>query len=141
MARGVIIRFFLWETYNLIAKQMVRYSISGSIAAIIDISALFILTEFGGINYLISAALSFCLGIITIYYFSVRWVFTHRKMGKKYQEFSIFVLIGVIGLALNIFFIWILTEFAAIHYVISKIIANLFVYFWNFFNRKYILFS
>lgn len=135
-----MIRFLLRENHSLIIKQMVRYSISGSIAAMVDIGALFILTEFAGINYLISAAFSFCLGIITVYYLSIRWVFSNRRIAKKHHEFGIFIMIGVIGLALNVFFIWILTEFAAIHYLISKIIANIFVYFWNFFNRKYILF-
>jgi len=135
-----MIRFSIRENHSLFIQQMIRYSISGSLAAMVDIGALLILTEFVGINYLISAALSFCLGIITVYYLSIRWVFSHRSISKKHHEFGIFVLIGVIGLALNVFFIWILTEFAAIHYLISKIIANIIVYFWNFFNRKYILF-
>lgn len=124
-----------------ILSQMVKYGLAGSIAFTVDIIALFLLTEFAGIHYLIAAVIAFCLGIITIYVLSVTWVFSKRTFSNKHHEFWIFALIGIVGLGLNELIMWTVTEFAHLHYMLSKLISTGIVFFWNFFNRKYILFK
>ena len=124
-----------------ILSQMVKYSIAGSIAFTVDIIALFLLTEFANIHYLIAAVMAFTLGIITIYILSITWVFSTRTFSNRHHEFWIFALIGIVGLGLNELIMWTATEYANFHYMISKLISTGIVYFWNFFNRKYILFS
>lgn len=133
-------RFFVKSAQNPLLIQMARYSASGFVAFSIDIGSLFLLSEYLGIHYLLAAIISFCLGILTIYYLSVTWVFNKRSFLKRHHEFGVFAVIGLIGLGLNELFIWIFTEFADHHYLVSKMIATILVYFWNFFNRKYILF-
>ena len=121
--------------------QMMRYSISGAIAFSIDIALLFIMTEYAGINYLIAAIIAFTLGMIIVYLLSISWVFPNRSFKNRHKEIWIFLIIGFIGLGLNEVIIWSFTEFVNFHYMISKMISTVIVYFWNFFNRKYILFN
>ena len=56
------------------------------------------------------------------------------------MEIGIFTCIGMIGLGLNELFMWAFTERVRLHYLMSKAVATVFVYFWNFFARKFILF-
>ena len=55
--------------------QMFRYLFVGGAAFIVDFLSLFILTDFFGIYYLISAAIAFILGLIANYFLSISWVF------------------------------------------------------------------
>lgn len=128
------------KSSNLI-NQMIRYSISGAIAFSVDIALLFILTEFADINYLIAAVIAFITGMLIVYLLSISWVFPIRSLKSRQKEIWIFFFIGIIGLCLNEVIIWSFTEFVNLHYMASKLISTTIVYFWNFFNRKYILFN
>lgn len=132
-------KLFISKTDKLLV-QMLRYTFVGGIAFVVDFGSLFVFTEFLKIHYLISAAIAFLLGLLTNYALSVIWVFNKRRLGSKYFEFGIFALIGIIGLGFNELFIWFFTEHIHFYYLFSKIISTAFVYLWNFFARKFILF-
>ncbi len=121
--------------------QLFRYTFVGGIAFIVDFGSLFAFTEYCNIYYLTSAALAFLLGLTTNYFLSIVWVFNRRAVDKKWLEFLIFAIIGIIGLGLNELIIWFFTEKLLFHYLISKIVSTILVYLWNFFVRKYILFK
>lgn len=125
---------------NKTSIQLFRYTFVGGTAFIVDFISLYILTDFFGVYYLTSAALAFLLGLIVNYVLSIKWVFNRRTVKKKWFEFAIFLIIGVIGLALNQFFIWFFTEEIHSYYLLSKIFATLLTYLWNFFVRKFTLF-
>ena len=112
----------------------------GGAAFIVDFLSLFVLTDFFGIYYLISAAIAFILGLVANYLLSISWVFNKRKLNKRHIEFGVFALIGIVGLGLNEVFIWVFTQDLQIYYLISKILAAVIILFWNFFARKFILF-
>lgn len=120
--------------------QMFRYLFVGGAAFIVDFLSLFILTDFFGIYYLVSAAIAFILGLIANYFLSISWVFNKRKLKNRHIEFGMFAIIGIIGLGFNEIFIWFFTQDLQIYYLISKIFAAIIILFWNFFARKYILF-
>lgn len=67
-----------------------RYTVVGFVAFVVDVSLLVLLTEFAGIHYLISAALSFICGLVTNYGLSITWVFDHRSVENRWIEFGIF---------------------------------------------------
>ena len=121
--------------------RLFRYLFVGGAAFIIDFISLFILADFFGIYYLISAAISFILGLIINYVLSISWVFNKRKLKNRQFEFGIFAVIGIIGLGFNEIVIWFFTQNIQIYYLISKIFAAVIILFWNFFARKYMLFK
>lgn len=121
-------------------KQFGKYFIVGGIAFVVDAGLLWVLTEYMKVHYVLSATLSFTAGLITNYFLSVIWVFIDRKYRSRMTEFFIFSIIGMIGLAINDFFLFLITEIVGIHYMISKMVIVLIVFLWNFFARKYILF-
>jgi len=136
------------ETLNTLLKQqsertiiqLFRYFVVGGAAFLVDFGSLFVLTDFFGVYYLISAAIAFILGLIVNYGLSISWVFNNRTLENSTLEFGVFSLIGIVGLGLNEIFIWFFTAEIGFYYLISKMISAVIVLFWNFFARKFVLF-
>lgn len=128
------------NTLNIF-HQFFKYIIVGAMAFITDFIVLFILTDFFGFYYIFSASIAFIIGLMVNYYLSINWVFNKRNLSNKWIEFQIFAIIGIIGLFLNAFLIWILTDCIGFYYLYSKIITAILILFWNFTARKIILFK
>jgi putative flippase GtrA len=122
------------------AVQFLRYVFVGGAAFVLDFGTLFVLTEYARVYYLTSAAIAFLLGLVANYALSVFWVFNRRTLERRWLEFGVFALVGVVGLGFNELFIWFFTEHAHLYYMVSKVIATALVLLWNFFARKYLLF-
>lgn len=123
------------------AHEFVRYFTASLLALAIDFGVLALLTSVIGVPYLVSAAISFSLGLVLVYILSTRWVFAHRMVKSPAAEFAIFAVIGVIGLGINELILWVLTDFAGFYYLLSKFASVAVVFTWNFVARKVILFS
>ena len=119
--------------------QLMKFGVVGIIAFFIDYGLLFVLTEFGGINYLVSATISFTASVIFNYIASMRYVFTHKEDMSRRKEFVIFVVLSAIGLVINNVCMWAGVEIFGIHYMITKIGATAIVMVWNFVTRKIFL--
>ena len=120
--------------------EFVRYFLASGVALLADIGALTIFTEVFGMPYLLAGALAFLIGLVLIYVLSTHWVFGARTVLSPWKEFAIFTLIGVVGLGINELILWILTGGLGIYVLYSKIASVVFVFSWNFFARKYLLF-
>lgn len=122
---------------NKIFTQLMKFGIVGVMATIIDFSVLTILTEVFGVNYLTSAAIGFVMSTLFNYIASMRYVFNSRfRPHEKRKELIIFILLSVVGLGLNQFFMWLFVEFFSIFYIFSKVLATVLVMAWNFLSRK-----
>lgn len=132
-------KLFYGSTDKLLV-QFVRYFFVGGFAFVVDFGLLYILTEYAGLHYLLSATLSFIAGLLVNYIISCLWVFNGSKFKNRLVEFLFFAAIGVVGLALNDTLIWLFTDSIGTHYMFSKIVAAAMVYLWNFFARKYLVF-
>lgn len=119
--------------------QIAKFGVVGIIAFFIDYGLLALFTEFFGINYLISATISFAASVVFNYFASMRYVFRHKESISRRREFFIFVLLSVIGLVINNLCMWSGVELLGIHYLITKIGATAVVTIWNFVTRKLLL--
>lgn len=127
------------EKLTTLFKQFMKFGIVGAISFVIDYLLLYVLTEFGGINYLISGAISFTVSVIFNYAASMKFVFQGVEGMSKKKEFIIFVVLSVLGLGLNQLIMWIGVDKIGIYYMITKIFATAIVMVYNFVTRKIFL--
>lgn len=120
-------------------KQIIRFAVVGGSAFLIDYSIMILLTEFFGINYLISNAISFTVSVIYNYLLSVHWVFDVNGGRSQTQDFLVFIILSVIGLGINQLIMWLCVDKIGIFYMISKIGATGVTMVYNFITRKIFL--
>ena len=120
--------------------QLIRTIAASNIGFWVDFGLLALLTEVFHVYYLVSATIGFITGTTVVYFLSIFWIFLKRKYERKILEYFIFILIGALGVLLNLFLIWLFTEIAGLHYLLSKLTAGTIGFFYNFALRKFILF-
>lgn len=122
-------------------SAFLRYVVAGGVGFLIDYGVLLLCHEVIGIHYLLAATLGFIAGLVFVYAASNKWVFDQRKMeSSKVKEFSVFSLIGIVGLGLTVLFMWAFTDGLGMMPRISKLFTTALVMLWNFGARKCILY-
>lgn len=141
--RGIVARLLRDSTDNILV-QLFRYAFVGGAAFVIDFGTLWLLTEYVGMHYQLSACIAFILGLTANYLLSVKWVFNtpddaNRPMIVKSTVFAIYALIGLVGLGLNSVILWLFTDILMLHYLLSKLVSTAIVFFWNFLARRVLM--
>lgn len=126
---------------NKLITEFSRYLLASGVGLTIDVSLLLAVTEWGGLHYLVGATLGFALGAVVVYLLSVNWVFGHRRITNRRTELTMFIGIGLAGLAINDIILWGLTDNVGLHYMHSKLLATGGVFLLNYVLRKTLLFS
>lgn len=127
------------NTMGKLVQQFMKFGVVGVIAFVIDYGLMVALTELAGVNYLISATISFTVSVVFNYLASMRYVFTHKQGLSRRREFVIFVVLSVIGLGINDLLMWLGTSYTALDYRLVKVFATAIVMIWNFVTRKIFL--
>jgi len=129
----------LWKFFLDNKKLILKYGTVGAASAMVDFGALFILTDWFGVYYLVSATISFILSAIVNYTLNRNWTF--RSNGQHRKQVPIFLMIAVLGILLNNNIMYISVEHWHLHYLWAKVIAAAIVTIWNFFGNKYLTFK
>lgn len=117
-------------------QQFMKFGVVGAIAFVIDYGLMVVLTELFGVEYLLSATISFIASVVFNYVASMRYVFTHKEGLSRRREFTIFVVLSAIGLGINDALMWVGTSLFGISYLITKVAATAIVMVYNFVTRK-----
>ena len=120
--------------------QAFRYGIVSVVSLAFDFGGLWLLTEVAGLHYLVSAVVSYGLGMVVNYLLSITWVFSSRKLKSRAVEFGTFVLIGVAGMGINEALLWLLTDVLGAYYLVSRGVSAVVGFAWKFVARKVALF-
>ncbi|MDA3939481.1 MAG: GtrA family protein [Spirochaetia bacterium] len=126
------------NSYKLV--EFLRYFLVSVVSLGTDFLLLYLLTSLAGLHYLVSAVVSYFAGMFVNYFLSTYWVFTKRKISNRAAEFTVFAIIGIVGLGVNELLMWLLTEVVLLHYLISRIFSAGIGYVWKYIVRKYFLF-
>ena len=119
--------------------QILLFVCSGVLLAVVDMGLLFVLTEFAGFNYLISAPISFTVATILNYIVSRHLIFK-PGIHTVIVEFHLFFIFAILGLLVNEGIMWLSTSVFGIYYIISKLISSLLIGIFNFISRRLLIF-
>lgn len=122
-----------------LGKQFFRFSVVGVLSFGLDYGLLFLLTEWGHMHYLASAALSYTAATVFNYIYSKKYVFSVREDVGRMGQLLLFLLLSLCGLGLNTALMRQGVERFEFHYMGAKILATLLVSVWNFVTRKLLM--
>lgn len=117
-------------------KQLYRYTLTAGVGFAVDFGVLIFSKEVLNAPYLLAATFGFISGVVVLYLLGNRYVFSNPKIKSELVNFLIFTIIGVIGLGILLGLMKLLTGVLGIQYVLSKLLATVVVYLWNFFARR-----
>lgn len=119
-------------------RQIAAFGIVGVVCFVIDYATMILLTEFAGLDYLVSCGISFGVSVTMNYLLSVRFVFKSKNSGKL-KDFILFVILGVSNLLLTELFMWVGVERLSFHYMLVKLAVTGLVMVYNFVVKKIFL--
>lgn len=119
--------------------QLAKFGIVGVIATLIDFDVMNLLHYGANLDILVANTAGFVISLIFNYLASMKFVFEHKEDMSRRREFAIFVVLSVIGLALNDGIVLALNKGLALEANIAKIGATALVMMYNFATRKIFL--
>ncbi len=120
-------------------QQFMKFGVVGTIAFLIDYGVLMLLNQGLGMDATVAAFISYVVSVIFNYVASMRYVFTRRDDLSRRREFTIFVVLSLIGLVINeiiMYFGVLALGNSALMVTFVKLVATAIVMVWNFFSRK-----
>jgi len=121
-------------------KQIFYFVLVGFVCYVISIVLLMVLVEILQAEVNLANLIASVLTILICYYLNSRFIFESGKY-NLYREIMTFVVFSLIGLAINVSLMYLMTKFLPIWYVVSKTIVTLIVAAFNFTTRKWIIFK
>lgn len=119
--------------------ELLRYAGVSAVALGIDVSCLWWWASIMPVLW--AAAASFVVGGCVAYLLSVRFVFAHRDVVDRRLEASLFLGLGLVGLALNLLVIGVATQVALWPPLLSKALAASATFACNYKLRHHWLFT
>jgi putative flippase GtrA len=118
---------------------VIKYFVFAGVATVVDLSILFILTEFFSVYYILSAGIAYSAGMLTN--FTLNKFLTFENNDTQYaKQFSKFFIIALIGLGLNQLIIYLLVENFEIWYMFARVISLFIVFSWSYLGNKHFTF-
>lgn len=121
--------------------QIIKYGIVGTIGTIINLSVLYVLTEYFKIYYIFSEIIGFLIGIVINYLINKRWTFKENIKSDIFLKYIKYTSICTFTLILNLIILFVLVEFFYIWYIFAELMAIVFCFLINFFGNKFLTFK
>ena len=118
--------------------EILRFLLAGGSCLLLELGALYALTEAAGLHYLYSAALAFTLSVIVNYLLCRYWVFQGARQ-QSAKAAAIFIGSSLAGLGLNQLCMWLFVELAGLWYMAAKLLAAAVVTVWNYVLKRHAL--
>ena len=131
---------YLKHVYSLMRRKgelwrFLKFCVVGFSGVLVNMGLLWLLTEFAGLFYLLSAAISIETSIISNFVFNNYFTFRDRRSSGIKSFFNRLVkfnLVSLAGLGLNMGVLWLLTEVLGIYYLLSNLCGIAVATLWNY---------
>jgi len=133
--------YSLDKQVEIIKSRFVKYSMIGGASALVDWGLFYVLAIILDIHYILSGTISFTLATSFNYFIGITFLFDSTTRFTKQNEILLVFLISLIGLAINLFFLFLFSSWFLFSLMGSKILASFFTLVWNFSMRNYYVFK
>ena len=117
---------------KLLLSKLLKFGAVGCSGMIIDFGITYLCKEILKINKFLSNGIGFVLAATSNYFLNRNWTFNSQTedIGTQYVQFMI---VSTIGLGINSFVLYLLSEKLKWNFYFSKLIAIAITTIWNFF--------
>ena len=112
-------------------EKFLRFGIVGFIGFVIDFGLTYLFKEKLKLNKFVANAIGFSVAAVNNYILNRVWTFRSQNPNVG-REFFMFILISLVGLAINTLVIWFFVKKCKFNFYFSKLIAVGVVMIWNF---------
>ena len=126
---------------EIIKSRFVIYTMIGGASALVDWGLFYLLAIILDIHYILSGTISFTLATLFNYFIGITFLFDSTARFTKQNEILLIFLISLIGLAINLLFLFLFSSRFLLSLMGSKILASVFALVWNFSMRNYYIFK
>lgn len=116
-------------------SRFFKYCLVGGSGVLVNMGLLWLLTEVGGLYYLVSAAISIETSIVTNFTLNDFFTFPDRRArGARpfLTRLGKFNLVSLAGLGVNMAVLWSLTSVLGVHYLLSNLCGIAVATLWNY---------
>ncbi len=103
--------------------QVVRFLLSGGVAATLNFLVLYACTEYAHLWYIASVVLAAIASFITSFLLQKIWTFKNRESGKIRRQFLQHALLGIGNILFNVAAVYVLVEWVGLHYLLAQFFA------------------
>lgn len=131
-------KHFIFGRTKSIHIQFLRYFFVGGSAAVVDLLVYSLYVTYLDVHYALSAFIAYMCGLSWNYIISIIWVFESKH--SRWKEIAMVFFIALGGLLWTWAILFVLIDMTGLDPVISKMISQILVLFWNFSMRKFYVF-
>lgn len=136
---------FIKHLYRLVEfgelRRFLKFCLVGLSGVAVNMSLLWLLTEAGGLFYILSAAIAIETSVVTNFILNDTWTFRDRRVSgvrRVLGRGAKFNLVSIMGLGINMTVLLLLTEGFGVMYLVSNIFGIGAATSWNFLvNRRW----
>jgi putative flippase GtrA len=131
---------FLFQISEVFIRKFIKFALVGFSGVFIDFGFTYLFKEKIKLQKYLSNAFGFTIAASSNYFFNRIWTFRSENP-EILLEYSGFIAISFIGLAINTFILWLLVSKGKYNFYLSKLFAIGFVTIWNFFANALFTFA
>lgn len=122
-------------------QRLLRYLVSGSTAAVVDLGLLFVFTDLFNVHYLWSAIFAFVGAFFVSFLLQKFWTFQDTSVDRVHAQATLYFVVAVVNLALNTFLMYVFVDGLHVGYLLAQVIASGLIACESFFISRHVVFK
>jgi putative flippase GtrA len=120
---------------------IVRYLISGSTSAMVNLALFFVLHHMVGVYYIAASIVAFIVSFLVSLFLQKFWTFRDHSLHKFHHQVGKYLLTSLFGLLVDIMVLYVCVEYFSFHPFLGQIVAGLLTACCTFFLSRNFVFK
>lgn len=108
-------------------QRVLRFLVSGTTSAAVNLSILFVLVDFANIHYLSASVASYILSIVAGFLLQKFWTFRDNVSDQIHTQFAVFTMVAIVNLCINTALMYTFVSVIGIWYLAAQVLAGLLI--------------
>lgn len=120
---------------------LLRYLVSGIVAASTNIGLLYVFTDLFKLWYLHASIIAFTSSVLISFTLQKFWTFNDRNIKNTHRQFINYIVVAILGVVMNTVAMYLLVDLFDIWYILAQILTGILIAIFNFLMYKFFIFN